>query len=49
MNTVRMFAFAVAVLITAFLLRVMVNATAVEQPLHGEAAAAVVRQQSTGN
>jgi hypothetical protein len=48
MNAVRMFAFGAALLITAFLLRVAVYTTTVQQPTHG-AATEIVRRQSTEN
>jgi hypothetical protein len=46
MNAFRIFAFALALLITAFLLRVAVYTTTVQQPMHGAAAAGILRQQS---
>jgi hypothetical protein len=49
MNALRMFAFAAAVLITAFLLRVIVYTATVQQPTHGAAASEIVRRQSTQN
>jgi hypothetical protein len=49
MNTTRMFAFVAAVLITAFLLRMIVDGFAVKQRVHSAAAAAAaaVRPQSS--
>ena len=41
MNAIRMFAFGAALLITAFLLRVVVYSTTVQQPIHGAAAAEI--------
>jgi hypothetical protein len=49
MNAIRMFAFGAALLITAFLLRVVVYSTTVQQPIHGAAAAEIVHRQSTDN
>ena len=49
MNITRMFAFVAAVLITAFLLRTIVDGFAVKQPVHSTTAAAAVRPQSSGD
>jgi hypothetical protein len=50
MNTIRLFAFVAAVLITAFLFRVIAYASTVQQPVHGATAAATaVSPLSTGN
>jgi hypothetical protein len=49
MYAIRMFSFAPAVLITAFLLRVIVYAAFVQQPAGGAAAAEIVSRQSTEN
>jgi hypothetical protein len=46
MNAGRMFAFVAAVLITAFLVSVVVYTATFQQPLHGAAAAVIVRGQS---
>jgi cell division septal protein FtsQ len=47
MNAGRMFAFVAAVLITAFLACVVVYTATFQQPIHGAAAAVIVRGQST--
>jgi hypothetical protein len=46
MNAVRMFAFAAAVLITAFLLRVLVYAATVEYSTQGAAVSEIAGRQS---
>ena len=48
MNTIRMFAFVAAVLVTAFLLLAIAYGLTVQQPIHGATAAATaVSPQST--
>jgi hypothetical protein len=49
MNAIRMFAFVAAVLITAFVFRVIAYASTVQHPIHGAAASVVVSPQSTEN
>jgi|HubBroStandDraft_2_1064218.scaffolds.fasta_scaffold286316_2 hypothetical protein len=49
MNIIRILAFVAAVLITAFLWRVMAYASTVHLPIHGATEAVIISPQSTEN